>query len=223
MRLALFDLDNTLLTGDSDEEWFNFLAASGHIDAAVETAKNEEMMRRYRDGSADTLAFIEFYLRLLTLHDVPTLEAWRAEYLAKHIHPRIPQAARDLLAEHAADLVVIVTATNRFLTTPIAAELGVEHLVATDPEMREGRYTGKCLGVPSFREGKIARITDWLAARGTRLEDYAEIWFYSDSINDLPLLERVTHPVVVDPDPKLAAVAAERGWQRRNIHGTRTV
>ena len=212
-RLALFDLDNTLLTGDSDDEWFHFLAARGVIDRDAERAAHADLAHRYREGRAGTLEFCEFFLRFFVPHDHATLLAWREQYLRESILPRIPASARELLARHRSDLVVIATATNRFLTEPIAAAFGIEHLIATEPEMRDGRFTGKVAGTPSFREGKAVRVQEWLAARGQALDDFAESWFYSDSINDRPLLERVTHPVAVDPDPQLERLARERGWR----------
>lgn len=211
-KLALFDLDHTLLSADSDDEWFNFLAAEGAVDREAGEAAKTDIVRRYREGSVGALEFCEFFLQLYVPHDMPTLLVWRERYLRDWIVPRIPDSARELLASHRNDLVVIATATNRFITDPIAAELGVEHLIATEPEIRDGRFTGKVSGTPSFRDGKATRTLEWLATRGERLEDFAQSWFYSDSINDLPLLERVTHPVAVDPDPRLATHAAERDW-----------
>lgn len=211
-RLALFDLDNTLLTGDSDDEWFEFLAARGVLDRAAEEAQKADLLRRYREGSASTLEFCEFFLQLYVPHGMAQLHAWRDAFLRERIVPRIPASARELLARHREDLVVIATATNRFITAPIADELGVGHLIATEPELKDGRFTGRVAGTPSFREGKAQRVEQWLAARGQTLAGFAQSWFYSDSINDRPLLERVTHPVAVDPDPALAALAAERGW-----------
>ena len=211
-RLALFDLDNTLLTGDSDDEWFNFLAAEGALDRAAGLAAKEDIVLRYREGSVGTLEFCEYFLQLFVPHEMPALLAWREKYIREWIVPRIPDSARRLLDSHRDGLVVIATATNRFITEPIVQELGVEHLIATEPEMRNGRFTGRVAGTPSFREGKATRTLEWLAARGQTLGDFSESWFYSDSINDLPLLERVTHPVVVDPDPQLERLARERNW-----------
>ena len=134
------------------------------------------------------------------------------------IVPIISEAARALIARHREDLRVLITATNSFVTAPIARELGIEHLVATDPEECDGRFTGGVRGEPCFREGKLVRLESWLAARGTGLDDFAESWFYSDSANDLPLLERVTHPVAVDPDPRLEAHARQRGWPVLQLH-----
>ncbi len=212
-RLALFDLDNTLLTGDSDDEWFNFLAAEGALDRAAGEAAKDDMVRRYREGSAGTLEFCEYFLQLFVPYDMPTLLAWREKYVREWIVPRIPDSARRLLDSHRDGLVVIATATNRFITEPIARELGVEHLIATEPEMRDSRFTGKVTGTPSFREGKALRTREWLAARGQPLDGFSDSWFYSDSINDRPLLELVTHPVAVDPDPQLERLARAQGWR----------
>ena len=216
-RLALFDLDNTLLSGDSDEEWLNFLIDEGAVDRQVEEAANADFVRRYRDGSVGTLEFVRFYLRLLVPHEMQLLLAWREKFLRERIVPRIPAAARELLAKHRGDLVVIVTATNRFLTEPIAAELGVEHLIATEPEMKNGRFTGDVSGTPSFREGKVVRVNEWLGARGQSMRDFAETWFYSDSINDAPLLGAVSHPVAVDPSAQLEKLAHERKWRNLRL------
>jgi HAD superfamily hydrolase (TIGR01490 family) len=219
-RLALFDLDNTLLTGDSDDEWFDFLVERGAVDRATESAAHAELVGRYREGRVGTLEFCEFFLRFFVPHERSTLLAWRDAYLRERIVPRIPDSARELLARHRDDLVVIATATNRFLTEPIAAELGVAHLIATEPELRDGRFTGKVSGTPSFREGKAVRVEAWLAARGQSLDVFAESWFYSDSINDQPLLERVTHPVAVDPDERLRKLALERDWKIISLRKT---
>lgn len=212
-RLALFDLDNTLLTGDSDVEWLAFLIEEGVVDREREEAANADMARRYRSGEVGTLEFVNFYLRTLVGHSMEQLLAWREKYLATRIVPRIPAASRQLLFEHCNDLIVIITATNRFFTEPIAAELGVPHFIATEPEMREGRFTGRCAGIPCFREGKIDRLTEWLLGRGERFEEFRETWFYSDSMNDRFLLEKVDVPVMVDPDPALETLGKERGWR----------
>jgi len=211
-RLALFDLDNTLLTGDSDDEWFNFLAAEGALDRKAGEAAKADIVRRYREGSVGTLEFCEYFLQLYVPHEMPALLAWREKYVREWIVPRIPDSARRLLDSHRDGLVVIATATNRFITEPIAQALGVEHLIATEPEMYNGRFTGRVAGTPSFREGKATRTVEWLAARGQPIESFDESWFYSDSINDRPLLERVTHPVAVDPDPLLERLAHAREW-----------
>ena len=212
MKLALFDLDNTLLAGDSDVEWAQFLIEEGVLHPGEFHAKNMWFADRYKDGTLDIHEFLEFQLAPLAANPRDRLDAWHEGYMQRKIRPIILERAVELLDSHAGALRAIVTATNRFITTPIARELGVEHLVATDIEEVDGKFTGKPSGTPCFREGKIARVDEWLAAQGKRLGDF-ESWFYSDSLNDMPLLERVDHPVAVDPDPTLFAHAKERGWE----------
>ena len=212
MKLALFDLDNTLLSGDTDVEWLDFLVEQGAAPRDAARA-NEEMDRRYRGGEASALDYVRFYLSYYPPHDRATLLAWREEFFKTKIKPLMLPAAQRLIESHRADLVAIITATNRFLTEPIAAAFGVEHLIATEPQTRNGRFTGDIVGAPCMREGKIEHLERWLAGRGRKLNDFAESWLYSDSINDRPLLERVTHPVAVDPDLRLAEIARQRGWR----------
>ena len=211
-RLALFDLDNTLLDGDSDYEWASFLIDEGVIDRDEYDARNTWFYERYKDGTLDIHEFLEFQLHPLSRHPRSRLDAWHARFMEERIVPRVLPGAAELIARHADALTAIVTATNRFITAPIARHLGVEHLLATDIEEVGGAFTGKPRGTPTFREGKVKRVEEWLAERGTRLADH-ESWFYSDSLNDLPLLERVTHPVAVDPDPTLREKAEARGWK----------
>jgi HAD superfamily hydrolase (TIGR01490 family) len=212
--LALFDLDHTLLALDSDEAWVEFLIGEGALDRAVFEPANIAIVDRYRRGEAGVLEFTEFYLATLKDRDPLQLNIWRDDYLVRAIRPAIPPAARALVDRHrrAGDLLVLTTATSRFLTAPIADELGFEHLIATEPETIAGRYTGKVSGTPNMREGKIVRLEAWLAQRRQRLADFRESWFYSDSRNDIPLLERVTHPVAVNPDPALTALARTKAW-----------
>lgn len=210
-QLAMFDLDHTLLDGDSDVSWAQFLIEEGVLHPEEYHAKNMWFAERYKDGTLDIHEFLDFQLAPIARRPRPQLDAWHQAFMQRKIRPMIHARAPELIASHSRSLAAIVTATNRFITAPIAAELGVEHLIATDIEEVDGVFTGKPRGTPSFREGKITRVTEWLAARGTRLADY-ESWFYSDSLNDLPLLERVTHPVAVDPDATLRAKAEERGW-----------
>jgi HAD superfamily hydrolase (TIGR01490 family) len=212
MRLALFDLDNTLLSADTDSEWLEFLVDVGAAPRSALRA-NEEMGRRYRRGEAAPLEYARFYLSYYPAHDMATLFGWRARFVEERIRPRMPPEARNLIARHLHDLSVIITATNRFLTEPIAAALGVKHLIATEPRIVDGRFTGEVVGAPCMREGKLEHLERWLAARGRALGDFSESWFYSDSINDLPLLERVTHAVAVDPDARLEEAAAARAWK----------
>jgi len=211
MKLALFDLDNTLLEGDSDVEWAQFLIEEGVLHPDEYHAKNLWFAERYKDGTLDMQEFLAFQLAPLAAHPRERLDSWHEGFMQRKIRPIIRERAVELLASHAGALRAIVTATNRFITTPIAKELGIEHLVATEIEEIDGNFTGKPCGTPCFREGKIERVDEWLAGQGKRLGDY-ESWFYSDSLNDMPLLERVDHPVAVDPDATLAAHAKSRGW-----------
>ena len=211
VKLALFDLDNTLLDGDSDYAWPQFLIEDGVLHPDEYHAKNEWFYERYKDGTLDIHEFLEFQLAPIAGRPRAELEAWHQEFMQRKVRPMILPKAYELIAKHSDATTAIVTATNRFITAPIAAELGVPKLIATDIEEVDGVFTGKPRGTPTFREGKIERVNEWLAERGHKLADY-ESWFYSDSLNDLPLLERVTHPVAVDPDPTLRAHAVERGW-----------
>jgi HAD superfamily hydrolase (TIGR01490 family) len=214
MRLVLFDLDNTLLVGDSDYEWGQFLVDRGILERASYEAQNRAYYDQYVAGRLDIHEYLGFALRPLAAHTREELEGWHAEFMAARIVPMIAPQARALVRAHreAGDLCAIITATNSFVTAPIAREFGVEHLIATEPESRHGRFTGRVAGTPCFRDGKLRRLEEWLAGLGRRLADFAESAFYSDSHNDLPLLERVTRPVAVDPDPQLAAEARRRGW-----------
>lgn len=214
MRLALFDLDNTLLTGDSDYEWGQFLVDRGVLERDAYEAQNRDYYEQYARGTLDIHEYLGFALRPLAEHSPAQLERWHGEFMRDRIVPMISPAARALVCRHLADgdLCAIVTATNSFVTAPIAREFGVAHLIATEPQSRDGRFTGRVEGIPCFREGKLARLDAWLAGQGRRLEDFTESAFYSDSHNDLPLLRRVTRPVAVDPDEPLAAEAARRGW-----------
>ena len=212
MRLALFDLDNTLLAGDSDFEWAQFLIEKGVLDREVYEARNQAFYDQYKAGTLDIHEFLDFQLKPLSRHPRAQLDAWHAEFMRRRILPMIAPGAPDLLTRHGDHVRIIVTATNSFVTAPIARHLGVEHLIATEPEESGGEFTGRVLGIPSFREGKVRRLEAWLAERGRDWSDVAESWFYSDSLNDLPLLERVTHPVAVDPDDTLRTCALERGW-----------
>ena len=214
MRLALFDLDNTLLTGDSDYEWGQFLVDRGVLERDVYEAQNRAYYDQYVRGTLDIHEYLGFALRPLAEHAPAQLAGWHTEFMRERILPMITAAARALVRQHrdAGDLCAIITATNSFVTAPIAREFGVPHLIATEPECRDGRFTGRVAGTPCFREGKLARLDEWLASLGRRLADFTSSVFYSDSHNDLPLLGRVTRPVVVDPDEPLAAEAARRGW-----------
>jgi len=214
MNLTLFDLDNTLLACDSDYEWGQFLVDRGVLDRGKYEAQNAAFYEQYKAGTLDIHEFLGFALRPLAEHMPEDLDRWHAEFMAARIRPAMGAPAKALVQRHlaAGDLCAVVTATNSFVTGPIAREFGVPHLVATEPERSAGRFTGRVAGVPCFREGKIVRVEEWLAKEGHRLQDFQQSIFYSDSLNDLPLLERVTRPVAVDPDPQLAAVARARGW-----------
>jgi HAD superfamily hydrolase (TIGR01490 family) len=212
MRLALFDLDNTLLAGDSDFEWAQFLIEQGVLDREVYEARNQQFFEQYKAGTLDIHEFLDFQLKPLSRHPREQLETWHREFMRLKILPIITQKARDLVQSHAHDARVVVTATNSFVTRPIAREFGIEYLIATEPEEVAGAFTGRVQGVPSFREGKVARVEQWLAEHGLDWSSFQEKWFYSDSLNDLPLLGMVTHPVAVDPDETLKEAAIERGW-----------
>jgi len=212
MKLALFDLDNTLLDGDSDYAWAQFLIEEGVLHAGEYNAKNDYFYSRYKDGTLDIHEFLDFQLAPIKDRPRAQLDAWHQEFMQRKIRPIIAAGTPALLDEHGGSTSAIVTATNRFITGPIAKELEVPMLIATDIEERaDGTFTGRPRGIPTFREGKIAAVNAWLASLGHKLADY-ESWFFSDSLNDLPLLELVTHPVAVDPDPTLEARARERGW-----------
>jgi HAD superfamily hydrolase (TIGR01490 family) len=212
--LALFDLDHTLLTLDSDEAWVEFLIEEGILDRAEYERANHDLVARYRAGEATSIEFSYFYLSTLAGRDPALLEAWRARYVERKIRPAIAAAARTLLAEHRAGghRMILTTATGCFIVEPIARELGFEEFIATEPEMKDGRYTGKVAGIPNMRDGKVTRLEAWLAERKLALGDFSQSWFYSDSVNDLPLLLRVTHPVAVNADPSLAALARTKRW-----------
>ncbi len=214
MNLALFDLDNTLLNGDSDYEWARFLIAKGVLDGEVHAARNDEFYRQYLAGTLDIAVFLDFQLAPLASHPRRQLDQWREEFLHSHILPIIGKPARQLVQQHleAGDLTAVVTATNSFITGPIAQAFGIAHLIATIPAQENGQFTGKPRGLPSFRDGKIQRVADWLESIGLWWGSFERSYFYSDSLNDLPLLARVTHPVAVDPDSTLQAHAQSQNW-----------
>ncbi len=211
MALALFDLDNTLLGGDSDYLWGCFLVEHGIVDGPQYEAENQRFYDQYLEGCLDIHEFLRFQLQPLARHSAEQLHHWREAFVQQKIQPILLPRARDLLERHRQqnDELVIITATNRFITAPIAELYGVPHLLATELEMHQGAYTGRPSGTPCFQGGKVERLTSWLEERGLTLDDS---WFYSDSHNDLPLLEKVTHAVAVDPDDKLRAHAGARGW-----------
>ncbi|CFM16912.1 Phosphoserine phosphatase [Bordetella pertussis] len=215
-RLALFDLDHTLLPLDSDYQWADFLARPGRAgDPAEARRRNDDLMERYNRGELTAEQAAEFMLGLLAAHSPVELAAWHEEFMRDVIRPSLTVQAVDVVRGHlaAGDLCALVTATNSFVTAPIARAFGVQHLIATDPEYRDGRYTGRIEGTPSFREGKVVRVNQWLAGMGLALGDFAESYFYSDSVNDVPLLEAVTRPIAANPSPGLREIAQARGWQ----------
>jgi HAD superfamily hydrolase (TIGR01490 family) len=213
LKLALFDLDNTLLAGDSDFEWAQFLIEKGVLDRELYEARNQHFYDQYRAGTLDIHEFLDFQLKPLARHARKQLEGWHGDFMQRKILPMITRKARDLVDSHAGDARAVVTATNSFVTRPIAREFGIENLVATDPEEKpDGEFTGGIQGVPAFREGKVTRVEAWLAELGLDWSSFEETWFYSDSLNDLPLLAKTTHPVAVDPDETLKEHALERGW-----------
>jgi HAD superfamily hydrolase (TIGR01490 family) len=214
MNLTLFDLDNTLLDGDSDYFWAQFLIEEGVLDGENYEKMNDAFYASYKAGTLNIHEFLMFQLRPLSQYPRAQLDAWHAQFMRRKILPIIGAKARKLVDDHlaAGDLCAIITATNSFVTAPIARELKIPHLIATEPEIVDGAFTGGVEGTPSFREGKIVRLDAWLRERGKPLESFERSYFYSDSLNDLPLLERVSHPVAVDPDDTLRRVAKERGW-----------
>jgi HAD superfamily hydrolase (TIGR01490 family) len=217
--LALFDLDRTLLPHDTDEQWTDFLLEHGKLDRTLYDAANRDLVDRYQRGEASAIEFTEFYLTTLMPFGAEELVALHAGFMRERVLPAIPAAARSLVAKHQrlGHLLVLTTGTSRFVSEPVARALGFEHHIATDAEVKEGRYTGRVAGTPNMREGKVERLLEWLAERDMRLSDFRESWFYSDSQNDLPLLSHVTHPVAVNPDPVLAAHARHKGWPQITI------
>lgn len=212
MRLALFDLDNTLLAGDSDFEWAQYLIERGVLDGEVHAARNQTFYDQYKAGTLDIHEFLDFQLKPLARHDRAQLDAWHTDFMQRKVLPMVAAGTRALLDRHREHIRIIITATNSFVTAPIARAFGIEHLIATEPERANGEFTGRVSGTPSFREGKIARVESWLGGLGHDWHSFSRSWFYSDSLNDLPLLAKVTDPVAVDPDPTLERHARERGW-----------
>jgi len=211
LSLAIFDLDNTLLAGDSDYLWGTYLTEHGILKEEEFERENERFYREYKEGSLDIYEFLRFSFRTLRDNPPEDLERWRRDFLREKIEPIILPAARGLIDRHrsAGDALLIITATNEFVTAPIAERLGVPNLIATVPEQSNGRYTGDVEGMPAFQEGKVVRLLDWLEEARLGLAGSS---FYSDSHNDIPLLERVDRPVAVDPDEQLLGYARARGW-----------
>lgn len=211
MSLAIFDLDNTLIAGDSDHLWGQFLVNLGLVDRAVYEAANDQFYRDYQNGNLDIRRFLEFALEPLSRHPIEQLETLRSQFVRQAIEPILLPAAHELIAAHRAQgrIPLIITATNAFVTRPIASLYHIDTLIATEPEREADRYSGRYVGIPCFREGKVRRLNDWLESTQNSLSDS---WFYSDSHNDLPLLESVAHAVAVDPDQTLHRISQERQW-----------
>lgn len=219
-RLALFDLDHTLLPLDSDYQWAQYLAKTGRAgDPETALRLNQELMDRYNAGDLTAEQAAEFMLGLLAAHPPHLLAAWHEEFMQHIIRPAMTPQAIELVQHHlaAGDLCAVVTATNTFVTAPIVRAFGIPTLIGTDAEYIAGRYTGKILGTPSFKHGKVLRVNSWLAGLNKRLTDFDASYFYSDSTNDLPLLEVVTHPIVTNPSPGLLSIAQDRKWQIINL------
>ena len=213
-NLALFDLDNTLLAGDSDYNWSLFLIRQGLLDATTHHDRNEQFYADYKNGSLDIIEFLKFQLIPLSQHKKVFLDELHLKYMQQVIRPMMTLKAQNLVDWHKSvgDLCVVITATNSFVTKPIATAYGIEHLIGSDPEMVNGEYTGGVTGVPSFQAGKVTRINQWLGERGQTLASFQKSYFYSDSHNDLPLMKLVTNPVAVDADEILKKYAEENAW-----------
>lgn len=217
-QLALFDLDHTLLPVDSDHEWGRFLVKIGVVDAQHYASENERFYADYKAGKLDIYGFLEFALKPLAAHPRAQLNTWHEQFMRESILPHIHHQALDLIKKHQdrGDLCCIITATNSFVTRPIAKALGIDELIATEPEVQgdplTGQFTGKVLGTPNFREGKVDRLLLWLDSKNLQFEQLTYSYFYSDSLNDIPLLEKVTHPVPTNPDDRLRKIAHERNW-----------
>ena len=211
MQLAIFDLDNTLIAGDSDYLWGEYLCEHGLIDSAGHRDKHQQYYDDYHAGRLDIEDFLRFQLKPLADNALEDLERWRSDYFRTKIEPIMLPKAEQLVDSHRrrGHELLIITATNRFITAPIAEAMGIDNLIATEPVFSNGRFTGEVTGMPSYREGKIQRLHEWLEQRG---ESSCEQWFYSDSHNDLPLLRDVDHAVAVDPDDQLRSKAEANDW-----------
>ena len=221
MQLALFDLDNTLLTGDSDSGWISYLVDQGILDRQTFEQQNAVFFAQYQAGTLDIDEYHAFQMQSLTCLPRAALESHLVDYLETRIRPMITEKARSQVNRHLenGDLCALVTATNCFITSPICREFGIPHLIATIPAQENGQFTGKPRGLPSFREGKITRVETWLESMGFWWSNFERSWFYSDSLNDLPLLSHVSDPVAVDPDNTLRSHAQAAGWPILNLNG----
>jgi HAD superfamily hydrolase (TIGR01490 family) len=214
-HLTIFDLDHTLIPIDSDYQWGQYLIHLGLVDKASHQAKNDVFYQQYVDGCLDIHAYLAFQLEPLVKVPMAQIEAWRAQYTQERIAQQVKPAALNLVKHHQerGDFCMIITGTNDFVTRPIADAFGIEHLLGTQLEIVNGFFTGRAIGTPSFREGKIVRLAEFLESRNLSMGDFASTTFYSDSANDIPLLEKVSHPVATNPDKTLTALAQARGWK----------
>jgi len=219
LNLALFDLDNTILAGDSDYNWSRFLIQEGYLDGAIHAEKNEKFYADYKAGTLDIYAFVEFQFKPLARNPRTVLNQLLKKYVEEVIKPMITEKARALVKRHQdeGDLIIVITATNSFITKPIAELFGIKNLIGTDPEEKEGEFTGKVSGLPSFKEGKVTRLEAWLKGKNLSLASFENSYFYSDSHNDLPLMQKVTHPVAVDSDDILSEYAKSKGWPQISL------
>ena len=217
MSLAIFDLDNTLIAGDSDYLWGQYLTETGAVDKDWYESENQRFYDEYKAGTLDIYEFLRFSLKPLSEHSLVQLRQWHSEFMQKKIDPIWLPAADELVNRHrdAGDTLLIITATNSFVTEPIAQRLGVDNLLATEPEIINNHYTGNVTGIPCFKDGKVTRLNEWLQQNDVTLADST---FYSDSHNDLPLLSLVDHPVAVDPDDTLLQHAEMKGWKIISLH-----
>lgn len=217
MTLAIFDLDHTLINDDSDYLWGEYLVQNQYVDADYYKTKNDRFYNDYKNGVLDINEFLKFSLHPLTQHSIEQLNVWRADFVEQKIKPVIAKNTPKLIQQHKdqGHITIIISATNRFVTQPIAELLKVEHLLSTEPEIKNGQYTGQYIGTPTFQEGKIKALNEWMADNEQHLEGS---YFYSDSINDLPLLNKVSHPIVVNPDEKLTQVAQKNNWTEMNLN-----
>jgi len=212
MALALFDLDNTLLAGDSDYLWGEFLTEQGVVDAELYARENQRFYDEYKKGTLNIHEFQSFSQQPLVSNSLETMLTLREQFLSEKIQPIMSKASFGLIEKHKqlGDTLVVITATNSFITQPITSNFGIEHLIATEPEIVDGKYTGKIDGIPCFQEGKVARLNQWMKEHQHNLKGS---WFYSDSYNDLPLLLEADNPIVVDADDRLLEYAKEHDWQ----------
>ncbi|ABL02009.1 HAD-superfamily subfamily IB hydrolase, TIGR01490 [Candidatus Ruthia magnifica str. Cm (Calyptogena magnifica)] len=212
MALAIFDLDKTLIKGDSDFLWGEFLSEIGAVDAGTYQSKNQYFIDQYVLGKLDINEYLEFCLMPLSQHSIQILNQWHQQFMSQKIEQILLPKAQVVVDAHKTkgDIVIVITATNRFVAEPIVARYGIEHLLATNPEIKEGQYTGKIEGEPCFQSGKINHLNKWLKETGENIKGAS---FYSDSHNDLPMLELVDYPIVVHGDDKLNTFAIERDWQ----------